>query len=216
MRVLPAVQPPAFMSDAGESVRKAWAAMSASVAGCLPTEMPPLPRLPNLSLPQLNLPSFRLPQRPTISPPLGRFFSSLSTLMFAPGQIHGMAIYYQVATFDMVSAASDGPRVECVDVAAKPWAAQSKISFDPGAPSRPMLPPAVATPRSANQWRTAAPSAFDFALASALVPVPVRHDVLVAWEQLTDLDRENWVDLAAQGTRVRGQRPPPRGVDIPA
>ena len=68
------------MSDASESVRRAWAAVSASVSGYLPTEMPTLPRLPALSLPKINL-----PQVPAISPPLGRFFSSLTTLMFAPG-----------------------------------------------------------------------------------------------------------------------------------
>ena len=109
MRALPALQQPAFMSDAGDSVRRAWAAVSASVSGYLPTELPTLPRLPTLSLPKISL-----PQVPAISPPLGRFFSSLTTLMFAPAQIHGLAIYYQVATRNMICDPDAGPRHEVV------------------------------------------------------------------------------------------------------
>ncbi len=133
MRALPALQPPAFMSDASESVRRAWAAVSASVTGYLPTEMPTLPRLPALSLPKISL-----PQVPAISPPLGRFFSSLTTLMFAPGQIHGLAIYYQVATRNMICDPDAGPRVEWVDDAATQAVRAADADFPRGPLRRPV------------------------------------------------------------------------------
>ncbi len=210
MRVLPTLQPPAFMSDAGESVRKAWAAMSASVAGCLPTEMPPMPRLP-----ALTMPSFRLPQRPTISPPLGRFFSSLSVLMFAPGQIHGIAIYYQVATGELVRAAANGPRVECLDVAALPWSSDPVVNVRPDAnPASAHSPAAVA--RRVRDWRPAGGMLIDLVFAAAVMPVaPEFVEVTTALAGVAE-SRKHWVDLAAQGMRVRGQRPPPCGVDISA
>ena len=210
MRVLPALQPPAFMSDAGESVRKAWAAMSASVAGYLPTELPPLPRLP-----ALTLPSFRLPQRPTIPPPLGRFFSSLSVLIFAPGQIHGMAIYYQVATGDLKGAAADGPRVEFLDVAAVPWSSGPVVSVQPDSAAAPAHA-AVTRARCVSDWLPAVPLSMDLFLTAVGPPaVPEFVEVTTALP-CVDLDRTHWVDLAAQGMRVRGQRPPPGGADIPA
>lgn len=211
MRVLPALQPPAFMSDAGESVRKAWAAMSASVAGYLPTEMPPLPRLP-----ALTMPNFRLPQRPTISPPLGRFFSSLSVLIFAPGQIHGMAIYYQVATGDLTGAAAAGPRVECLDVVAVPWSAGPTATVQPDAAAAPAPTAAVAVARCAGDWPSSIPLAADLFLTAVLPPTVPKFVEATMALRVVDLDRKHWVDLAAQGTRVRGQRPPPRGGDIPA
>lgn len=208
MRVLPALQPPAFMSDAGESVRRAWAAMSASVSGYLPSEMPPLPKLP-----VMTLPSFRLPQRPTISPPLGRFFSSLTTLMFAPGQIHGMAIYYHVATRELVSAASAGPLVECVDVAAVPWSSGPAVNLRPNLAAKPA---AVAVARCASDWQPASVLWPDLYLTAAALPGAPEFVEVTASSLAGDLGQKHWVDLAAHGSRVRGQRPPPLGAHIPA
>lgn len=210
MRVLPTLQPPAFMSDAGESVRKAWAAMSASVAGCLPTEMPPMPRLP-----ALTMPSFRLPQRPTMSPPLGRFFSSLSVLMFAPGQIHGMAIYYQVATGELVRAADEGPRVECLDVAALPWSSGPVVEVTTDATSASAHAP-FAVARRVRDWQPAGALLMDLGFAAALMPSVPEFVEVTSVLAGVDLDRKHWVDLAAQGMRVRGQLPPPCGGDITA
>jgi hypothetical protein len=206
MRALPALQPPAFMSDASESVRRAWAAVSASVTGYLPTEMPTLPRMPALSL---SLPKLSLPQVPTISPPLGRFFSSLTTLMFAPGQIHGLAIYYQVATRNMICDPDAGPRVEWVDDAAALATAQPSPTFRPALSGAPSAHAGVTMSKFDDAMTRSVVSAMALLLpASAALPTP-------QFLELAELDssmgpvREHWVDLAAQGMRVRGQMPPP-------
>jgi hypothetical protein len=204
MRALPALQPPAFMSDAGESVRRAWAAVSASVTGYLPTEMPTLPRMPTLSLPKISL-----PQVPAISPPLGRFFSSLTTLMFAPAQIHGLAIYYQVATRNLICDPDAGPRVEWVDDAAALAAARPAPNFRAALAGAPSAPVCVAISRFDNAVTRSVVSAMAVLLPpSAALPTP-------EFLEQTELgpsngrEREHWVDLAAQGMRVRGQLPPP-------
>jgi hypothetical protein len=219
MRALPALHPPAFMSDASESVRRAWAAVSASVTSYLPTELPTLPRLPNLprlpslslpSLPSLSLPKFSLPQVPTISPPLGRFFSSLTTLMFAPGQIHGLAIYYQVATGSMICDADAGPRVEWVDGSAPRVASRPAPTFRAALSGASSGHACVAMSRFDNGVTRSVASAMTLLLpASAALPT-LEFLELIALGPSIGPEREHWVDLAAQGMRVRGQRPPPQ------
>jgi hypothetical protein len=192
------------MSDASESVRRAWAAVSASVSGYLPTEMPALPRLPTLSLPKISL-----PQVPAISPPLGRFFSSLTTLMFAPGQIHGLAIYYQVATRNMICDPDAGPRVEWVDDAATQRLAQKTPTFRAALAGAPSAPTRVTMSRFDNAATRSVASAMALLLpGSAALPAPEFLE-LTALGPLNGPEREHWVDLAAQGMRVRGQLPPP-------
>ncbi|MBS0659425.1 MAG: hypothetical protein JSR82_14385 [Verrucomicrobia bacterium] len=141
LRFLPALQPPAVMLDARDSLKRALAAVSSR----LPSEMPAfqLPRLPELTLPRL--PELSLPKLPELSMPrlkfpalpempsmpsmpsmagLGRFLSglSISTLVFAPGQLQGIAAFCHFAAGDLTPQA-DVPRTE-------------QISTDPGrAPS---------------------------------------------------------------------------------
>ncbi len=204
MRALPALQPPAFVSDAGDSVRRAWAAVSASVTGYLPTELPALPRLPTLSLPKISL-----PQVPAISPPLGRFFSSLTTLMFAPAQIHGLAIYYQVATRNMICDPDAGPRVEWADDAALQASARPAPAFRAGLTAAPSGHACLTLSTFDNAVSRSVASAMSLFLpASASLPTP---EYLELTELVPSLggEREHWVDLAAQGMRVRGQLPPP-------
>jgi len=207
MRALPTVQPPAFMSDASESVRRAWAAVSASVTEYLPTELPSLPRLPRL--PALSLPKISLPQVPAISPPLGRFFSSLTTLMFAPGQIHGLAIYYQVAMRNMICDPDAGPRVEWVDEADLRMVDQKAPAFRATLSDSPQPAVAGVTRMKFEPAARGISSAMVLLLpASALLPtVPISE--LTALNCLEASTRDGWVDLAAQGMRVRGQLPPP-------
>jgi hypothetical protein len=192
------------MSDASESVRRAWAAVSASVTGYLPTEMPTLPRLPALSLPKISL-----PQVPAISPPLGRFFSSLTTLMFAPGQIHGLAIYYQVATRNMICDPDAGPRVEWVDDAATQDNVQPRPTFRAALAGAPSAPAGVTMSRFDNVVTRSVASAMALLLpVSAALPAPEFLE-LTALGPSHGPERGHWVDLAAQGMRVRGQLPPP-------
>ena len=205
MRALPAVQPPAFVSDASESVRRAWAAVSASVSEYLPTELPALPRLPTISI---SLPKISLPQVPTISPPLGRFFSSLTTLMFAPAQIHGLAIYYQVATRNLICDPDAGPRVEWVDDIDARSHEKAVLTM------RASLADASAARAGVTMSRFE-PAAHSIAAAMALLlpagaALPTSEfSELVALGPSADPAREYWVDLAAQEVRVRGQLPPP-------
>ena len=207
MRALPAMEPPAFMSDAGDSVRRAWASVSATVTGYLPTEMPTLPTLPRL--PALSLPKISLPQVPAISPPLGRFFSSLTTLMFAPGQIHGLAIYYQVATRNMICDPDAGPRVEWADDATVQPPAKAAPVFHASLAGAPSSHAGVTMARLDKAVARSVVSAMRLLLpASAELPAPEFLELTALGPSLGP-EREHWVDLAAQGMRVRGQLPPP-------
>ncbi len=110
LRFLPAVQPPVVVpAPAGRgSVRRAWDAVSASVASCLPGEMPSLSRLSSLSrsrLPTFTLPKLSLPAMQ----PFGRFISSLPALMLAPGQLQSLAVCYHVVTGELTPSATEEP-----------------------------------------------------------------------------------------------------------
>ena len=130
--------------------------------------------------------------------------------MFAPGQIHGMAIYYQVATGDMMCEADNGPRVELVDGVTTYSLARSAVDFrgtlaaDPGASA------CVATTEGRPDWHPRGSKPMDWSLSLGEAPPGAPEIILVAeGVAFRDSIGENWVDLAAQGMRVRGQMPPP-------
>lgn len=201
LRFLPTLQPPAVMLDARESIRKAWAAVSDR----LPTEMPvfTLPKLPEITLPRLKLPALpampEMPAMPSMSA-LGRFFSglSISTLIFAPGQLQGIAAFCHFAAGDLAPQA-DTPRIEQIasDLPVRAADVACEVSIDRAWAS---IRPAA--------WRIAA--ALETSIAADAMPLAVPAPEAVAALALAWPEpREETISNSWSEACERGQRPPP-------
>ncbi len=107
LRFLPAQQPSAVVVEARESMRRAWE----SVANRLPAQFPTLtlPKMPVISMPKITLPVM-----PSLVPQFGRFFSGLSTLVLAQGQLQSFAVFCHVVAGDMAEGPVDA-KIELAD-----------------------------------------------------------------------------------------------------
>lgn len=204
------------MLDARDSFRRALAAVS----NRLPSEMPAfhlpelslpklpeitLPKLPDFSLPRLRLPALpEMPAMPSMAG-LGRFLSSLSisTLVFAPGQLQGIAAFCHFAS-DNLTPQADSPRTEqiCTDPGRAPVLLSAAVRLLAGVWDR--------LETGARAWQPAL--AEGAALASTLPPVaPAPRAVeasTLAWPApQTQSVAQVWFEDCE-----RGQRPPPESV----
>lgn len=193
-----------MMVDARESIRRAWAAVSDR----LPSEMPAfhLPKLPELHLPKLKLPTLpsmpEMPAMPSISA-LGRFLSglSISTLVFAPGQLQGIAAFCHFAAGDLAPQ-PDVPRVEQTtpDTRSRPILAHWE---------GPQLAVGLVAIRSEapKAWLTRVASVTEAACALP-APQPAPRAV-VALALSWPAPQEKFSSVSWREACERGQRPPP-------
>ena len=193
-----------MMLDARDSIRRAWAAVSDR----LPSEMPAfhLPKLPELHLPKLKLPTLpsmpEMPAMPSMAA-LGRFLSglSISTLVFAPGQLQGIAAFCHFAAGDLAPQ-PDVPRVEQItpDMHGRSMAQWSASRLNPvaGVALR------IEAPKA---WQ---PSVLDFSeSANAMPPQAPAPAAVVALVQNWPEPRVGFSSVVWSEACERGQRPPP-------